>query len=254
MHLFGNKRDIFIVTGCNSVGKTTATNHLRVLATQYKILHENIIIADSQCLFEAMQMDDLAGGFHHTHEWCQPGTQGHSHNSNLPLFPFTVTDNELPNKMRKQFFNKLTKLRRGDKYWFVEWAGGVNTNEDSCIDYSYALVKCMLEDGVLSTKWLKRVKAILHVTAEYQVRFALNKNRSVPFFPRSQAIENGTAFWQKDERVLRFYGQDDFIEIQGLLEKAGIKVCTIKNNGSNLFFEDLERAANMIFLPDKVAA
>lgn len=253
MRLFGNKRDIIIVTGCNAVGKTTASNHLRELATLYNIPHENIIIADSQCLFEAMQMDDLDGGFHHTHDRCQPGIQGHSHHSDLPIFPFTVIDNELPNQMRKRFFNKLTKLHSKGKFWFVEWAGGVNSNQDSSIDYSYARVKCMLEEGMLPTKWLKRVKAIIHVTAEEQVRFALNKQRSVPFFPRPEAIENGTAFWQKDERVLQFYGRDDFIEIQGLLEKADITVYTIKNIGSRCFFEDLEIAAKKIFFSERIA-
>jgi hypothetical protein len=252
MDLIGNGRDIIIVTGCNAVGKTTTTNYLRNWAKSFNIPHENNIIADSQCLFEAMQLDDQVGGLHHTHNWCEPGIRGHFHDAGQPEFPFTVIDNELPNKMREHFFKKLTKLRSRGKFWLVEWAGGVNTNPDSSIDYSYARVKCMLEEGMLPTKWFKRVKAIIHVTAEEQVRFALNKQRPVPFFPRPEAIENGTAFWQKDERVLRFYGCDDFIEIQSLLEKTGITVYTIKNIGSSRFFEDLEIAANMIYLSDKV--
>jgi hypothetical protein len=257
MSLFGFKhditRDIIIVTGCNAVGKTTASNHLREWTTKQNILYENSIIADSQCLFEAMQMDDRAGGFHHTHDWCHPGIRGHFHDLELPIFPFTVIDNELPNTMRKRFFKKLTKLRSRGKFWFVEWAGGVNTNRDSSIDYSYALAKSMLEEGKLPNTWLKRVKAVIHVTADEEVRFALNKQRTVPFSARPEEIENGTAFWQKDERILRFYGRDDFFEIEGLLEKAGITVCTIKNNGSSCFFEDLETAADMIFSPDRIA-
>lgn len=255
MRFFGDKSDpcdLIIVTGCNAVGKTTASNYFRNWAESHQIPYGDRIIADSQFLFEAMQSDDKAKGLHHTHDWCKPGVRGHSHDDGQPEFPFRVIDNELPNKMRKRFFKKLTKLRSRGKIWFVEWAGGVNTNPDSSIDYSYARLKCMLEEGMLPTKWLKRVRAIIHVTAEQQVRCALNKQRSVPFCPRPEAIENGTAFWQKDERVLRFYGRDDFIEIQSLFEKAGIKVYTINNIGSSRFFEDLEITANMIYLSDKV--
>src|SRR5436305_8938337 len=147
MRLFGNKRDIIIVTGCNAVGKTTASNHLRELATKFNIPHENIIIADSQCLFEAMQKDDRAHGLHHTHDWCDAGDEGHVHDIDRPVFPFTVTDNELPDRMRKSFFKKLAKLQGTNKFWFVEWAGGVNINPDSPINYSYFHVKCILEKG-----------------------------------------------------------------------------------------------------------
>ena len=257
MRLFSNKRDIIIVTGCNAVGKTTATNHLRYLATLHNVSHEGSIVADSQCLFEAMRADDEAGGFHHTHDCYKPGAQGHIHDSDEPIFPFTVTDNELPNRMRERFFKKLTKLRRTGKLWFVEWAGGVNTNpvEDpaSCIDYSFATVKSMLEEGKLPQRWLKRVKAVIHVRAEDEVRFVLNKQRSIPFYAQPQAIENGTAFWQKDERVLRFYGRDDFLAIEGLFRKANIPVYSIKNYGNRYFYEQLGTVANRLFSSEKVA-
>jgi hypothetical protein len=257
MRLFRNKRDIIIVTGCNAVGKTTASNYLRELAALRNVPREDKIVADSQCLFEAMQADDKAGGLHHTHDWCEPGTQGHIHDSDKPVFPFTVTDNELPHRMRERFFKKLTKLRRTGKLWFVEWAGGVNTNlvEDpaSCIDYSFATVKSMLEKGKLSQRWLKRVKAVIHVRAENEVRCVLNKQRSIPFYAQPHEIENGTAFWQKDERVLCFYGRDDFLEIEGLFRKATIPIYTIENYGSRYFYEQLGTVENGLFSSEKVA-
>jgi hypothetical protein len=253
MHLFKKKRDIIIVTGRNAVGKTTASNYLRKLATLHNIPYESRIIADSQCLFEEMEKDDRAHGLHHTHDWCRPEEQSHIHDLDQPVFPFTVTDNALPNRMRKRFFKKLTKLPSTDKFWFVEWAGGVNTNANKSIDYSYSQVKFMLERGKLPYKWLKRVQAVIHVTAEDEVRFALNKQRSVPFSACPEAIEKGTAFWQKNERVLEFYGKDDFFEIEGLLENAGISICMIENNGNSYFFENLEKVANKIFLSDRTA-
>ncbi len=250
MRFFETQKDIIIVTGCNAVGKTTASNYLRNLATHYKIPFESKIIADSQCLLEAMEEDDKKQGLHHTHDWCDSHSTGHRHDKDQPIFPFTVTDNELPDKMRKIFFKKLGKLPNRKKYWFVEWAGGVNIHPDSSVNYSYAYVKSMLEKGLLHDKWLKRVKAIIHVTAENEVRFALNKQRKIPFLVCPEAIEEGTAFWQKNKQVLDFYSKDDFSEIEDLFLSKNITIKVVENNGSSHFFENLEIIANKIFLPE----
>ena len=258
MYLDGNERDIIIVTGCNAVGKTTASNYLRELASLCNIPHENRIVADSQCLFEAMQSDDRGSGLHHTHDWCEKDSKGHTHYLNQPLFPFTVTDNELPGIMRLQFFSQLAKLPKSGNLWFVEWAAGVNTNprEDpaACIDYSYAKVKSMLQEGNIPDDWLSRVKAVIHLEACYDVRLCLNAQRSIPAFAQPEALEQGAAFWLKDEKVLRFYGRDDFIEIEGLFRKAEIEVYTIENNGSWYFYEQLGTVANGLFSSEKVAS
>lgn len=203
-----------------------------------------------------MQLDDEAGGTHHTHDWAKKGTIGHIHNLGQPEFPFIVTDNELPNKMRIQFFTKLTNLPQTGKLWFVEWAGGINTNPPddptSCIDYSYATVKRMLLEGSLPDGWLKRVKAIIHLEANYPVRFALNQKSSIPSSIKVEAIAQGTAFWQKDERVLRFYGLDDFVEIEGQLKAAGISIYPLNNDGGGSFYKILESIADELFKRDKV--
>lgn len=253
MNLIENEHDMIIVTGCNAAGKTTTSNYLRTWAKLHNIPHEDKIVTDSQCLFEAMQEDDQAGGLHHTHNWCMTGTQGHSHCPGQPLFPFTVTDNELPNQMRQQFFTKLTELSKTGRLWFVEWAAGVNTNprEDpaSCIDYSYAKVKRMLQDGSLPDGWLKRVKAVIHVKAEYDVRLYLNGHRSIPTSAQPEALEKGTAFWLKDERILRFYGRNDFDEIKDQLQAAGVSIHTLENDGGSRFYQYLEAVASALFLP-----
>src|SRR6266566_4233190 len=223
----GNKPDIIIVTGCNAVGKTTASNYLRKLATSHKIPHENSIIADSQCLFEAMQLDDNTGGYHHTHDWCANDSGRHNHN---------LGQSELP---------------RTEKLWFVEWAGGVNINPrndpSANIDYSYAAVKRMIQKGEIPTDWLYRIKAVIHLKAKRSVRFSLNRIRSVPTSAEPAAIEAGTAFWQKDERVLKFYGRDDFSKIKRFFKKTGIPVYNVKNDGERYFFESLEKEVEVIF-------
>jgi len=253
MRFFETQKDIIIVTGCNAVGKTTASNYLRNLATSYKIPYESKIIADSQCLLEAMEEDDKKRGLHHTHGWCESHGTGHRHDKDQPIFPFTVTDNELPDKMRKTFFKKLANLPKTNKYWFVEWAGGVNIHPDSPVNYSYAYVKSMLEKGFLHDKWLKRVKAIIHITAEKDIRFALNKRRKIPFLVCPEAIEEGTAFWQKNEHVLDFYGKDDFSEIEGLFLSENITIKMVQNTGSDCFFESLEIIAKKIFVAESNA-
>lgn len=253
MDLIGNEHDMIIVTGCNAAGKTTTSNYLRTWAKLHNIPHEDKIVTDSQYLFEAMQEDDQAGGLHHTHDWCMTGAQGHSHCSDQPLFPFTVTDNELPNQMRQQFFTKLTALSKTGKLWFVEWAAGVNTNprEDpaSCIDYSYAKVKRMLHEESLPDSWLKRVRAIIHLEADFDVRLRLNKRRSIPALARPEALEQGTAFWLKNERILRFYGFDDFDQIEDRLQAAGVSIYALENDGGSRFYQSLESVANALFLP-----
>ena len=128
------------------------------------------------------------------------------------------------------FFSKLTSLGTG-KLWFAEWAAGVNTNPpddpSSNIDYSYAKVKSVLQNKSISAGWLKRVKAVVHISADECMRFDLNKRRLIPSTAQPEAIEKGTAFWQKDEQVLRFYGKDDFHEIKDLLEAHDIDIHTI---------------------------
>ncbi len=253
MSLIKSGRDIIILTGCNAVGKTTALNYLRTWVASQKIPHESRAFADSHLLFEAMRLDDQAGGFHHTHDWCAKNSEGHTHNLDEPEYPFTVIDNEMPNSMRINFFTKLTECQRTGKIWFAEWAAGVNTNPlfdpASLIDYSYATVNRMLRQEKLPTDWLERVYAVIHLIANNSVRFSLNKQRSIPSSADPEAIEEGTAFWLKDEKVLRFYGRDDFSEIEALFQKIGIPIHTVQNDGSSHFYEQLERIAAALFLP-----
>lgn len=251
MHFSRNDPDMIIITGCNSVGKSTTSNYLLKLATSYKIPHENRIVDDSQCLFEAMQLDDREGGLHHTHDWCKKNAPGHTHNLDQPIFPFTVTDNELPNRMRIHYFTKLTNLPITGKLWFAIWSAGVNTNPPadptSRVDYSYATVKKLLLEGSLPDGWIKRTKAIIHLKADFSVRIALNKLRPLPTSAEQEAQEKDSAFWLKDERVLRFYGFDDFSEIEGLFETASASIHTIENDGGNHFYTYLEALGDALF-------
>jgi hypothetical protein len=243
-----DSHDIVLITGGNAVGKTTASNHFRDLAALHKISYENCIISDSECLFLAMLEDDKAGGLHHTHNWCG-NPLGHSHNSGQPLFPFIVTDNELPGRMRNSFFKKIQSLESKGNFWFVEWAAGVNINpsEDpvSCIDYSYKLINQLMHERILPDGWLIRVKTVLHITAEKRIRCMLNNKRSEPLSVYPEALGQGTASWLKDERIIRFYGRDDFSEIECLFK--GIPIHKIENDGTPSYFQKLDVAAQAIF-------
>jgi hypothetical protein len=256
MNVSRDERDIIIVTGSNAVGKTTTTNYLRAYAKSHSIPHEQGGIADSQSLFEMMRLDDKAGGLHHTHDWCAKGSRGHSHSHNEPEVPFTITDNELPDAMRKHFFTNLTILPKTGTKKFVEWAGGVNINPPhdptSVIDYSYATVKRIVQERSLPTDWLKRVFAVIHLTANRRVRFMLNKRRPLPSSDYPEEIETGTVFWQKDERILGFYGCDDFSEIESLFRELAIPIYSIQNDGDKHFYTHLKSVAEKLFLPSIV--
>ena len=231
-------RDIIIVTGCNAVGKTSASCYLKERVSSENKLAVSKHVADSQSLLAAMQQDDQTGGLHHTHDWCK-GDQGHSHRDGEPLFPFTVLDNTLPDNMRTHFFEKLVSLSAGE-LWFVEWAAGVNTNSSplSQIDYSYATARKTLEEMDIASSLLKRILAVVHIEAEMPVRTCLNRRRSLPTSLTAEEIGHGTAFWQKDEVVLQFYGEDDFHNIKGLFKGEGIPIHTIENDGTPRFFNE----------------
>ncbi|GAC1557741.1 MAG: hypothetical protein NVS2B2_15440 [Ktedonobacteraceae bacterium] len=233
-------RDIIIVTGCNTVGKTSASCHLKERIAPQHTFSMSQHVADSQSLLEAMQQDDRTGGFHHTHDWCVKGSKGHSHEHGKALFPFTVLDNKLPNDMRTHFFEKLVSLSATGELWFAEWAAGVNTNSSplSLIDYSYATARKTLEETNMSSCLLKRILAVVHIEAEMPVRSRLNRQRSLPSTSIVEEIQHGTAFWQKDEIVLQFYGKDDFYTIADMFKDEGIPMYTIKNDGTPRFFNE----------------
>ena len=242
-------RDIIIVTGCNAVGKTTASYYLRESISRF-IACESRFIADSQFLLDAMLQDDMNGGKQHTHDWCLARGIGHIHAQGQPRFPFTITDNTLPDEMRTNFFNHIAALPQTGKLWFVEWAAGENRNTGtlSNIDYSYAAsgkvirqVQKMQEKEKV-TPLLSRVRAVVHIEAEMTLRSTLNKCSALPRPLLAENIRAGTAFWQKDETVLQFYGEDDFSasQIESLFRKKGSHIYHIRNNGTESFFEELE--------------
>ena len=142
-------------------------------------------------------------------------------------------------------------MPRNGNLWFVEWAAGVNTNSPdapiSDIDYSYMTVKKMLQEETLTKIWLERVKVVIHLKAENHVRLFLNEKTSISSFGQSEALEQGTASWLKDERILKFYGKDDFPEIESVFRNADIPIYSIKNDGTCSFFNLLKIAAETIF-------
>ncbi len=236
-----SQNDIILVTGRNMVGKTTAIYHLKKYIDLDKIHNE--IITDSQYLFESMMQDDKSGGIHHTHSWCEKSSRGHKHNSreDEPIFPFTVTDNTIPDSTFHLFFTALNNLPHiNNKIYFVELAGGRNTlfkdESGSDINYSYAKIKRIYQENLKYRKWMERVRTVIHITAADETRQIL-KHRRLMHFPKDLA--KNTASWLIDERVLQFYGYDDFFEIQGLFDSSGVTVHDIKNDGSVFFFDRL---------------
>ena len=236
-------KNLVIITGTNRVGKTTIGKQFLKAVSRQEIRNVNSLIEDSQFLLEAMRLDDARSGFHHTHEWVTNPKDGHTHAQEQPEFPFTVLDNILPNEMRHLFFTKLTTLPQTG-IWFTEWAGGRNTNplDDpfSKIDYSYTSIVNMLRVGTLSTAWLERVSAVIHLVADMSVRFLLNEQAKKDTSQDKEETDTGS--WSIDQRVINFYGYDDFLEsgLEMLFKAQNIPIHEIKNDGTYHFFEHLQ--------------
>ena len=64
-----------------------------------------------------------------------------------------------------------------------------------------------------------------------------------------QASQEGTGKWQKSDKVLNFYGRDDFEEsgMKQLFLDAGIPVYEVVNDGTPRFFRRLEAVFVKIF-------
>jgi hypothetical protein len=175
--------NIVVVTGRNTVGKTTTTNYLRNWCLSQGIPCDRQAITDAQSLFKAMQLDDEVGGLHHTHEWCHSGNtdyySGHDHQDYRPIIPFTVFGNKIPDAMLEDFFTKLSQVPRSSTIYFVEWAAGLNTNpmntSASETDYSYKKVKRMFHEESLPASWLEQVYSVIHLEACDELRNSFNE-------------------------------------------------------------------------------
>ena len=189
--------DIILITGCNVVGKTTAIYHLTKYIGIEKV-HCNTV-TDSRYMLGAIRQDDKSDGLHHTHGWCNKSNVGHKHRSeeNEPMFPFTVTDNTIPDATFDLFFTALNRLPHiSNKIYLVELAGGKNTlpasDPSSTVDYSYTKIKKMYLDNPKYQAWLARVHAVIHITADDEIRQNL-KDKRLMHYPKD--IAKDTASW-----------------------------------------------------------
>jgi hypothetical protein len=235
-------RNIIIVTGRSAVGKTTTSNYLRNIFASQKIPCEEHVISDALSLIKMVELDDKQGGLHHTHDWCKPTTyqKGHSHQLSQPILPFTVLDNTLPDAMLFDFFTELTKIPKTDTIYIAEWAAGLNNNPKdtlfSSIDYSYAKINEMFRKGILPTHWIKQVISVVHIVASDESRFTFNEKRNIPC---SEKMLDGTMSWYTPEEILRFYDEDDFINIIPFFQKNDAHIYEITNSGNSNFFKEL---------------
>jgi hypothetical protein len=240
------QRNIILITGRSAVGKTTAAKYLRDQCILHNIPCEDKVISDALSLLKALQKDDDNGGFHHTHEWCKPSEHGtgHTHLEFSSMLPFIVTDDILPDNMLSDFFMELKNIPWTDKFYIAELAGGaMSADSESEIDYSYAKIARILRGQELSEgkklpiDWLNHVYLVIHLIATDENRLVFNEKRSVF---SSEDVLDGVVSWQTDTKVLEFYQRDDFGEIENILKEHDIHIYTIKNDGSNSLFKELE--------------
>lgn len=237
------QKDLLLITGANTAGKSSTIKFLSFLCEKYSVTTGEKPVSDAQAIVSALQEDDKNGGLNHYHPWTDKLVRGHSHNNNEPLFPFTVFDNSIPEKMYITLFKKLNSLPFKKALTFVELAGGKNvlpsSHPSSVVDHSYQKVLTLLNENKTNSLWLKRVKAVFHLYANNSLRTHLNKSLSLPI---KKDIEKGIASWPKHQDALDIYGEDDFTfsGMDKYLTSLKVPVYHIENNGTEEFYKKLE--------------
>ncbi len=242
-------RNIIIVAGQNSIGKTTTFNTLVEHAKASGIPHEPQPYSDLFFLVDSIKADDRRGGLRHYHDWTSRREPGHHHSGEEPIIPFTVTDNEVVDDMFRDLFTALENAP-SDRLIFVEWTGGRNVNPPeepaSRADFSFQRIRQLLQDGALPNAWLDRIAGVIHPVADTETRYALNDRKHSDSM---EEIITGKVSPRKGSVVLDIFGEDDFSEITTLFTNRGIPIRTIHNDGSLRFAEQLQEVMGELFAP-----
>ena len=243
------EKDVVLIVGQNSVGKTTAFRYLTQFAQRQGIQYEADPVSDFFFLLNQTLKDDETGGFCHYHDWSEGRGCGHSHDHGEAKIPFVITHNELVDGMHDDFLNTITHLPRSGKLWFVEWTGGVNTNPlgkpVSQVDFSFDRIVKKLHEGCLPFEWIERVHAIIHISAEKATRYIFNVKDT-----KHQPLEifSGQVSARRVETVLELFGRDDFSSIEPMFNETRIKyIFDVYNKGDEQFYANLETIGELIF-------
>ena len=242
--------NIIIITGQNSVGKTTAFNVLSQEAKRYEISYKTRPVSDFLHLLNNVRKDDETGGFHHYHEWTAEKKGGHSHRNKEAEVPFIVIGNKIVDGMFYDFFAFLSNLPQSKSIYFAEWTGGMNINSQyepaSQVDFSFKRIAQLLMSGFLPGSWINRVKAVIHPVADMETRYKLNEKKHGFLL---QELEEGNVSPKKPRQVLDIFGKDDFYEIEELFNSKNIPTYIIQNNADTLFMEQLREVSKELFVP-----
>lgn len=251
MHTGVLKRDIILIAGQLSVGKTTAYNTLYELTRKKGIAVAPAPLADMHFYLKQVERDDEKGGYGHYHNWCTPShTQdhsGHKHTDKPNMLPFTVSSQEIIDGALFDFCSALTNLPKNNLLYFAQVGGGANAYPGLPIqqlDVSFARLHSLLYNGALPVAWLHRVLAVVHPYASPHDRFLSNLKREA--FHHAHTA-SGTVSSKKDQVVMNMFGRDDFEALEPLFHEYGTPhVYSIHNDFSQRYIEDLTAIGNDI--------
>lgn len=247
----GLERDIILIVGQLSVGKTTAYNTLRVLAVKKGIAVAPAPLADMHFYLKQVERDDEKGGYGHYHDWCPPShpqeRSGHTHTDNPNMLPFIVSSQEIIDGARFDFCTALTNLPKNNQLYFAQVGGGTNTHPGfpvQQLDVSFARLHSLLYNGILPVAWLHRVLAVIHPYASPRDRFLSNLKRES--FHHTHTA-SGTVSSKKDQAVMDLFGRDDFEALEPLLREYGTPhIYSIYNDFKQRYIKDLTTVGNDI--------
>jgi hypothetical protein len=240
-------RNLIVIAGQNSVGKTTIFNTLIEEAKYFGIPNDPQPFSDLLFMLKNLEIDDKQGGINHYHEWSLQKEGKHYHVAGEPIVPFIVTSNKIIDAMFHSFFTSLADAPTG-RLHFVEWTGGRNINPDdepaSRADFSFERIGNMLQEGKLPTAWLDRICGVIHPTADNLKRYELNEKKHTASL---EQIATGTVSPKKGAVVLDIFGKDDFFMIEDLLKTKGISTYSVNNEVTPLFYERVREISAELF-------
>lgn len=235
-------KNIILVTGTISDGKTVLIGRLRQELARLNIPQALSVISDGSYLLEAIKQDHkLNHGRNHMHEGQSlPGAHDHEGGSNK--YDFVSAGKEIQTFMLSMFFDHLASVRDSGPLVFAELAGGRGEFKEgdplAANDYSYQRMVRGLKSGEFATDWIDHLRMVIHPSSEFTSRLAWNRDR-LEHPPTEEDIRGARASWGVPERVMYNTKYDDFEVFGGFLESRGVaRSCieTITNGGNPEFF------------------
>jgi GTPase SAR1 family protein len=215
------QRDIILLLGQASLGKSIIINKLKTNLQQRAIYYENKVLSDLPFLLKEINADAEKGGKGHYHPH-KKLKKPHRHKDHDVSKSFVLLDNTLTENMQQNFFQALNQLPHKKSLYISEMTIGENSNplseQESYIDFSARTLREMIEKKHIPTEWLQRVYAVIHPLGSKYIRKLMNDYEYI------ESVKTGkeSEFLKMGDEVLNMSGVDDFEALESIFRENGV--------------------------------